>query len=250
MCAGTVIFLAVSVSAATGETAGKDSGSLQAGQPFAKEQQDRQEGFSEYLSREVLYTSEDSQKEFPFPETIAANESIYFLDAVHYETISVRKNPRQSESLRIVMSDGFLDTGENHIPEQEITENGKTYYLKSWKTVTAEGSTEGRTGEESEPGEKSVQAIYSDRPPEGEEKQGRLKGKPSSVDSERQGDSTYTIKATARYISNTEPLKRKSAVARVWEWLKRREAVLISAGAGMIIMPVMLVLVRKRFRQK
>lgn len=153
------------------------------------------------------------------------------------------------------MSDCFEDTGENHIPEREITENGKTYYLKSWKTVTAEGAAEKRSGEESEPGEKSVQeksvqAIYSDRPPGEKEKQGRLKGEPFSSDSEGQGDSTYTIKAAARYISNTEPLKRKSAGARVWEWLKRREAVLISAGAGMIIMPVMLILVRKCFRRK
>ena len=250
MYAGIVLLLAVSVSAVTGDAAGKDSGSLQAGLPFARERQTSQEGFSEYLSREVIYTAEDSQKEFPFPETIEEDGSIYFLDAVHYETISVRENPRQSENLRIVMSDCFEDTGENHIPEREITENGKTYYLKSWKTVTAEGAAEKRSGEESEPGEKSVQAIYSDRPPGEKEKQGRLKGEPFSSDSEGQGDSTYTIKAAARYISNTEPLKRKSAGARVWEWLKRREAVLISAGAGMIIMPVMLILVRKCFRRK
>ena len=260
MYAGIVLLLAVSVSAVTGDAAGRDSGSLQAGLPFARERQASQEGFSEYLSREVIYTAEDSQKEFPFPETIEEDGSVYFLDAVHYETISVRKNPRQSENLRIVMSDCFEDTGENHIPEREITENGKTYYLKSWKTVTAEGAAEKRSGEESEPGEKSVQeksvqeksvqAIYSDRPPGEKEKQGRLKGEPFSSDSVGQGDSTYTIKAAARYISNTEPLKRKSAGARVWEWLKRREAVVISAGAGMIIMPVMLILVRKRFRRK
>ena len=235
MYAGIVLLLAVSVSAVTGDAAGRDSGSLQAGLPFARERQASQEGFSEYLSREVIYTAEDSQKEFPFPETIEEDGSIYFLDAVHYETISVRKNPRQSENLRIVMSDCFEDTGENHIPEREITENGKTYYLKSWKTVTAEGAAEKRSGEESEPGEKSVQAIYSDRPPD--EKEG-------------QGDSTYTIKAAARYISNTEPLKRKTAGARAWEWIKRREAVLISAGAGIIIMPVLLILARKHFRQK
>lgn len=140
MYAGIVLLLAVSVSAVTGDAAGRDSGSLQAGLPFARERQTSQEGFSEYLSREVIYTAEDSQKEFPFPETIEEDGSVYFLDAVHYETISVRKNPRQSENLRIVMSDCFEDTGENHIPEREITENGKTYYLKSWKTVTAEGA--------------------------------------------------------------------------------------------------------------
>lgn len=107
----------------------------------------------------------------------------YTVDAVHYETISVRKNPRQSENLRIVMSDCFEDTGENHIPEREVTENGKTYYLKSWKTVTKRKAVypEKRSGEESEPGEKSVQekSVPGDlfkTVPLGRRKTGEIKG--------------------------------------------------------------------------
>ncbi|CBL35688.1 hypothetical protein CL3_05470 [butyrate-producing bacterium SM4/1] len=45
MYAGIVLLLAVSVSAVTGDAAGRDSGSLQAGLPFARERQTSQVRF-------------------------------------------------------------------------------------------------------------------------------------------------------------------------------------------------------------
>ena len=88
--------------------------------------------------REKIYLSDtsDPQKQDPnFDDFIIINDKFYVLDHITYEVESKKKAEDSTGAARIITSAPFTDAVENHIPEQQISDDNTTYYLKSYEVV-------------------------------------------------------------------------------------------------------------------
>ena len=88
--------------------------------------------------REKTYLSDTDKPEeqkAEFDPSITIDGKTYVLDSVNYEVQSKKKLEAPEGNIKIVTSAPFVDEESNHVPEGEMKEGGKSYYLKSYEVV-------------------------------------------------------------------------------------------------------------------
>ena len=134
-----MLFLAVEIFAASGCSAdGKTPATVSDASISVPEMEDTGGEPPNVRYREQVYVSDggDTGKNRPdFEKTMEEGGVTWSLECVDVQMISKRQRPGTGGNIKIVQSAPFADDEKNHMPEKEIHDGEKTWYLSSSKTV-------------------------------------------------------------------------------------------------------------------